>query len=844
MKKRYFYNSMLSALAMLILVGMSSEVFGQNFENLTSGRVVNSGCFKLLENNAELIQDDNSLESDVIFDNSSGTITFLGTINSAGFTGANPLGESHAERIGGTVRFGETSTNVNQMVSGLGADVPIYYTNLLVEGSGGTKWLSDGIHVGGDYDNYWETSSASRSYTGTFYYDGGTQILRPEYSGVGGNTNRYANIDLSVNADFSDANNYKTLENHSGADGQTSVMGDVTSDANTNIRFFDDIYINHEPAYGSGSTIAGTVVVGQLGEVGNVFMGDGDYGFSNTVDIDNGLFDLTSTGSSSFSAAVAINSGSFSVSDAGHATFADAIDVNAGGALVSQNGATGDIDVNGDLTIANDATALLTLGTNTEMMITGTFVNNNLAKTNMTFGNGSNVIYDAVGAQTVVSTASSNPYANLYVEGGGQKTLEAAASGTGFAYVGETFNIGTYAGTAGITQNGSGTFTFADLATDALVLTNGAANYLDASGVEGKFRRQSIATAPLSASTTLYVYNNSGTSLEFGAAPANGEWMQLDVRSNTPPSPAYITAPTAPVTDVRRLFVLNSSVDDAIDIRLLNLAYLDSEFSGDEGLMRSIEGTGPGDDRMEKLHMRSGYTQVDNAVGPWDVFTLNANALNYHPLTMVADADARLSFQNVGQGSAIALTDEENYIITVADGRWSDDDTWDEGRPPYTDEVSIVRHLVYTGYATGPFSTDAETRDEADVPDRDGNPRGVEANGTILLAKSVTVTRNDYPGANGSNSAVVFFNNDDTGSNPEEAIYTFGPAGGLRYGVYNENDQNVAVWDRNFSSYANLNGLYIDAPDASNTDRTSTLRGSQITNEGQVVNNGCIEVGE
>ncbi len=865
MKKRYFYNSMLSALAMLILVGMSSEAFGQTFINQGSGQVTNSGCFKFNTASGELQNNvGTGDDTQTIINNSSGTITFMGQVVTPVFTGTNPIGtDNNLDRIQGSVRYINDDAGGNVYLYGYGgAADATYYTNLTLDGQS-AKWIPDNVYVGGAYENNYLTSG-SRSYTGTFYYDGSiAQTIAPENSNSG-NLNRYNNMDLSGGGTKTIAYDGTNLQ------GEVYVINEVNQDATSALNVYDDFYVGH--ASGTGGTFAGNVTVGQGGQAGNIDMGFGDYGFTGTnVTIANGTFELVGTGSSSFSAAVAINSGSFTVTNTTsgdpYALFASTVNVADGGTLGTQDGANGDIAIGtaGSLTLANAAGAVLNLGTGTDMIVTGSFTNGLAARTNMTFGDGSNMIYNAAGAQTVVSTASTNPYSNLFVEGGGTKTLDANTNP--MAYVDDNFGIGTstYAGNVAFTSNQSGTFTFDDLTDftyNALVMNTGTATYQGTSEVEGNFRRGSI-TGKLMADDQLYTYNNTETQLAFANAPALNDYMQLHVEGGQYPSTTYIDAPDLVndpnEDDVNRLWVTHTgSSDGSVEINTLRLAFLASEATDvDRTVMRALEGTNVSDgnaNREEKLNMHYAAGQTNGTSGSWEYFQLTTTGdATPSPLAMVgtgasaAALQPRYSFQNLGQGSAIALTDMENYLITIANGRWSSDDTWDEGRPPMSTEHAIVRHLVFTGMqGANILGSTGVTTSEAEV-------NGVTTVGDVVyLAKSVEITNTSYSGANPNNVALVFNNIDtdaDAGAvNPANAVFAFGQGTQTNPGMVNNNDDPGTLWGNNIAnltSYNGLQGVYTMESESPGS-RTNAVRGYQITNNGRFVigANSCAEVGE
>lgn len=848
------------ALALLTLIVSSTSVYAQKFDNQTNGRITNNGNIKFRSENGQLLNEDATPVSGGLINNSSGTITFLG--NNSGtitnwFAGTNPIGEDATERINGWVVYAATAGQ--QDLFDIGAGVQ-YYTNMMVDGAS-TKDIYDGVHVSGTYLNN-ALTSGSRSYTGTFYYDGDVaQIIAPEDNDVS-DENNYRNLDFSgTGAKNINMDSY-------GTDGKVTVLENLTVAADPDVNVYDDLLIGKDG--GAGSTVAGDVYIGQAGQVGTFEMRNGDYDYNGIIDINNGEFRVAGSGSGNYFGDVTVNSGTFSLystNTGGNAVFDAAVtlDVQSGGGVALADNVTGYIDVDGNIQLADAADAQLELGQNTKMFVGNVFTNAYAARTNMSFASGSEFIYDAAGAQNVVSTVVSNPYANLYIEGGGTKTLP---TGTGAINVNENFGIGTHPDVAAAV----GTLTFEEINGDdvGLFMTNGSASYTDAdaanaSEVVGKFRRINSPTAALNA-TTDYVFNNNLTQINFLDLPQNDGYVQLDVRPGTAASPAYIDGPTAPTADVQRLIVV--SYDDAsigaaspTSLDQIRMGYLDAEYTSagnPENEMRFLEGTGQNGgltDRMEKInmHYQSGQTWTNNggAGNPaWNYLELNEGGGPGpgDPLVAVAGVDSRNSYQDVGKGSAIVLTDEENFLITIAKGRWSDDDTWDEGRPPRSDERCIVRHLVYTGMDGGEFDSDVETRDEADVP-------GVTDIGTneFLLCRRVEIKDPaTYPGA-GDHGAIVIANSDVDGSNDPNGTFVFGNTG-INSGLYMENLSlgSPANWDGDNTSTGNweateggeLQGIYVTADGYDGATGTTTMRTSRYVNQGSLVNDGTIEIGQ
>lgn len=139
-----------------MLTMIASVAQGQDIINEQCGRIANSGTIRLRTTNAVFRNE--APVTQVIND---GTIEMAAMGNS--FTGTNALGASSAARIGGIVLW--SASGDNQRVQAR------WYTNLWL--SGGRKVMSDSIFVGGVYSI--ATGTGTRTYEGTFYYDGTVQ---------------------------------------------------------------------------------------------------------------------------------------------------------------------------------------------------------------------------------------------------------------------------------------------------------------------------------------------------------------------------------------------------------------------------------------------------------------------------------------------------------------------------------------------------------------------------------------------------------------------------------------------------------------------------------------------
>ncbi len=832
MQKNKSTNFLFSIMLMALLAFAGGEIFAQNFQNDSSG-VYYAGT----TDTANV-----------------GTIRMLGDADESGsFTSTTgvDLGRDAANRIPGYVEWADTDLGGGQDVQ------PRWYFNLTLEGS--EKNVQDAVYV----YMWYQPNSGDRTYAGTFYYDydgvntnwADPQVIAPE-NGAAAGTNRYNNLQIEGGGD-------KIVEFASGAGGEVYVDEDFTGIDNSQLTVLDDMYINQQA--GTGSSTDGNIIVGDGNgtDYGNFTTGGQDMAFNADVTLNTGNITIPDVGSASFTGLNTLTHGVLSLTlTGGAAGEGDAIfdgDVNIAddgtgtfGSLKSVDDATGDIDINGAMTLADGDSNQVVIGQNADMYVTGSITNNRAQRDNVLFGDGSRVIYDG-GGQDLMSTVQGsgevNSYSNLFVDGGGVNTFDSDADG---GWVRDEFHIGTLSSNAG-------TVTFADTSADYLAMTVNGAFYYDGgaapSQVLGKMRRYNLSGEAYDLDST-YTFHNTQTLLSFSEAPtADGGWYQLDVWEYTQ---AYnrgdIDAPTAPTVDVARWMRANSDADESGKIDQLRVAYLPSEYSSNgnyESDMRMLEGDGG--DRLEKLNMKN-YEGIsrDTLSSDWhylEYSTDNTNPdINPVPIYMVAAADSRESFQALGQSSAIVLTDQENYIITVDNGRWSDPNTWDEGRPPFTDEHAIVRHAVFTGHNGDPINiggTYAHDTPETDAMIGNNGGNGSRAIGTSgwQLSKSVEITRTDYPGANNTRVGLAIYNQDDDHS--ADHVYIFGLENQQDPGLINENTDKIIAWDGTSANSDDLQGLWVSSEtDNGGGGRISTVRAAKLLNKGQIVNNGVIEVGE
>lgn len=831
-------NNFLLALAVIAMLLMAEVgVFAQNLTNTATGNINNAGTIRFRQNAGQFL---NARANPVSggFINNTGTLEFSGVVAAQVFDGANPVGVA-GQRIGGTVAYTHANA-VAVAVTGNGGTT--YYTNLTLAGAS-TKSVPDNVYIYGVYD---PSTSGNRTYAGTFHYDrqaADDQVIYPENNGAGG-VNRYNNLDL-----IGDGTKTVVYDGTPGDAGTVHVEGSLTQIAAVSLRVYDDMRINMTAA--TASTVDGPVLVGDGVNDANFFMINGDATYGSTVDIASGDFNIEGQGNGIFNGVVTIangamnmnavangnatynanvninNAGLFLLNGAGTATFeaASTVAVAAGGTLRSNDGVAGQIDINGNLSLANDATALLDLGDNTQMFVAGAFTNALDLRTNMLFGDGSTVTYDGAVGQAIMTTVTTNPgndYFNLSILGAaGNKVPVNNATSPNINLRGD-FTLGN-AGDYLLDMAGVNSAAYVNIS------GNGDANFSGVSEVFGKFRRTGFA-----AGATVYNFNNAQTQLTFSTAPT--QFFQLDVRRNTAPDITKIAGPTPPVVDINRRITVERNLGAGTDgeISKIRLAYLPAEYTGTRAdRLRLLEAYGDASVHGDKITTGIPITTRDIDAAGFDYLELDGanNPPSQHMLAITDNYGTPGNIWEVSRNSDIVITDEVGLMISIRNGRWSDPETWDEGRKPISEDNCIVRHVVWTGYDQAAFGSRAWTDNEESTPGL------VNSNGGVVLANSVTIANSTYP--NGGPERSLLIGNED---NAAGTVMVFGVSTGLGNGMFNLQETAAGAWAPNWANSANLQGLWVLAPGG----YTPVIRTSQLENRGSINNSAgsTIEIGD
>lgn len=759
--------------------------------------------------------------------------------------GTVPIGTSAASAIPGVVEYTRADAN--------GQTVKPYYYNQLILSGANAKTVPTGIFVLGTqcptfltgYDQlntypYFITGAGVVTYEdgGTFNYAGTTDqnIFPDEYQtiAVTGTGNAVVPAGLIVEA-----------ENvTSDADAPILVNGTLNlttgvSDINGNITVADA---------GTLTTGAGNVTIdGDLASTGGtITTGGGTVGLTGDVDLSgDGVF-TTGAGAVTFTAAgtldltgtAAINTGAGDVTANGPVTTADGTTITVGGLgdltfggtldlagdLVVPDGSSGTgpriVNTDGPTTIATTGT--ITLGATSIFNISNSITNGGTG-TNLAFDCGSFVNYDG-GVQTIMPTVSTNPYGNLSLSGVGAKTGGTASYGSDISIC---KNFSLAGGNLDMYKGGvsSGTLIMTDATVDP--------TYTALVEVVGAMQRTTSTDAET------YTFNNSATSIALGAAATNPTSMTLNVR---PGETAAINNYQAG-KDVRRK---------------VNLSYAPSTNAFD---MTAQVGY-----RFEEGPLAGGLwdaTYSQTSVRQYEAIPANREKIGTGetPTRGPAAAGANFGFvslANIGStssaafpngigdfasGNDLVLSAGPTTFYSIADGRWTNPNTWDEGTLPTAIDNVELRNTVFAGI-DAPFAgvvngsgTDNvganNTRSELDA-----YPGGVaQANMITIANKADFPTRNPafILGNEDNGAGFVFKTAQLTGNtlvntNTAASGAPFDPATGI-------------AAKATFAANPGFSGIWVTPWNTGTAPGTPALQTNQIENAGTLNNQGIIEIG-
>ncbi len=486
-------------------------------------------------------------------------------------------------------------------------------------------------------DRTYMATGGNRVYAGTFYYDGlQSQNVWPENSGTG--AGEYNNLA------FQRAGQKVLLESST-----ASVAGNLTLAASNTGGFLNQgdmtVGVNYNQNAASPLVLDGdNVALGQ----GVLTLGTGIGYFGGTVDVNEyGQLIIPATG--------------------GANTWDAPVTVTLGDILIQDGASTSQVVSSGTLTLANDVNATLNMEANTGIDFIGDYANNFAGLTNQFFDISSTVRYLG-GAQTVVASVSTHPYGNVHTGNAGDKTA------SGDVYMGGNLYVGLNA--EHYLEMGASTL--------HMTTATASAGYNGLSEVGGALRR----TVAVGQNT--YTMNNNQTVVDFTAGTYNG-YFEAAITRNTAPN-LYDDE-----TDVNRKITLD--FDDNNWTATIRAAYRQDETDQgpwlatvNEGNLRFFENS-----PAEEQKVATGQAPTRLASG-------GAN-FGYVELAGITAATVQLPNAANLNGQFYATNDlvlrgGPTQVIAVNDGRWSNPNTWDEGREPYEfDDVLIPNgYTVHTGY--------------------------------------------------------------------------------------------------------------------------------------------------
>lgn len=526
-----------------------------------------------------------------------------------------------------------------------------------------------------------------------------------------------------------------------------------------------------------------------LSIAGGLNIGDGPSTFDGLVTLDNPAAEIT------------VNNGDV--------TFDNNLTVNSGTLAVD---GTGDAIVGPTSTLALVGnTSVIDLGPSTDLVITG-LITNGGDGTNLDFDCLSTVTYNGTqNPQSILPTIATNAYGNLAMTGGAKRS--------GLGNGNNLYLCNNLALTGGnldmYTNNGT------------LFMTNlaGTATYGGGTGneeVEGKFNR-TTGTA-----VGAYTFNNRFTTIDLAADVDNPTSIELNVRPGVNPN-NYDGA-----RDLNRkinLTYTGNAGDFAYEMSA-GYQYTDRpnwNAPNTEASVRMYEADGVGTpDDVEKIG--TGQTPTRQAAG-------SIGNLGYVSLAGILNGTGAVP-NGIGIFASthdVLLRTGPTTFYTIADGRWTNPNVWDEGTTPTAIDNAELRHSIYVGI-DGPFINTT------------GGTNEVAINNTL---KEATVYAGNVAAANqiviapktGTPSPALIMGNEDNGDG-----YVFWTTSTTGYSLTNNNLNAPTVAYGSLlakSTYENVaspfNGVWLT--EYVTGAHYPTLKTNKLLNKGTINNDGVIEVG-
>lgn len=669
----YKHLSLIIVLAIFALI--TQDAMGQHLVNKSGAKITNIGTIRLVQEDG-VFQNEGTATTGtqydaepVAFSPSSGTIEFTHTANL--FGGGAPLGEDDLSRINGWVRYAGAIGDP-QLVQGR------YYSNLAMSSTDIKDFTNVTVYVDHIYT---VIGTADRNYNeSTFYYDGEAgedQTIFPEEN-TSGNNIYYklyfdqAGVKTLEQGKIANASNEINLTSNAP---NVTILGHMNAIADAEINTLATSILN------IGGDADGTGYEDGLDGDGIFTTNNGAGTYAGLMYIYNeGTFETKGTGKQSIiggdvvvgqdvTAALTLNgtSGSFTL-EAGDA------EIGAGGTLTLANvGGTINVGPARTLTVSGD-------GDFENAVAWGTTGNE---RANFNFDDASFIHY--TGSDVIEAPTEDYPYGTLLVSGA-TKNIETST----IAFISEDFGLAD----SDLLADSDGNLTDG-ISREAIAMLDETASATFGPDLElvGKMRRYFNAT------TNELTFNNAITTVTVtdGDAPV---FLDLSIwKGQEPAASDYDEA-----FDVKRKTVWDYELDAGKNFTsTLKLAYLDNEYLAGQDADPVIAARNKNSIRFrESGPEAAGLDPHKIATG--EVVTRNiaydqASSFAYAVQPGISsDNSHTLASAYVIDANEIYLRGGPTWFITIAPGRWSNPDTWDEGVQPGPLDYTKVRHTVWAGF--------------------------------------------------------------------------------------------------------------------------------------------------
>jgi hypothetical protein len=648
----------------------------------------------------------------------------------------------------------------------------------------------------------------ARWYTDLYYFGGAKNVLADVY------------VFNVYDPSGGGARTYNAIFHYDGNGTQPVVPQVVFGEGNTaggtnhyiNVDLLDGLKVNNAAVYASGFLTSNAAA--GLTDNADFTIGTGPSNCAGNITINNCVFKTTLDGTMNLNAGATVlveNTGANSMLN----LMSTGI-FTLNGTLTLQSGATP-----GNLNVGYDAATPVAA----ELDIPGTFTNQVAvgSRTNMTFAATSTVDYQGAGAQAPVANNDGIPanpkylYGNLGFHNAGIKTPD----GSMFMR-GDILNVSGGNVIMGNAIADANVFNLYRSGTAPTVTYSSANNDVY---IKGKMRY--YGTLPTGA---MLKFNNAQTQLTFSAAPTD---YQLDVIPALQPA---LCSDWAAATDVNR--TVRAIFTGTGTISVLRVGYISTEFTGaNESRMRFFEGYDA--------------TQPKQKITIPGFPATNSGAADPRYVNLTGGAGINL-IAGVGGGTISEMTSNSDIImgtstlfITVANGRWTNPNTWDEGIIPSANDNALIRHLVYVGI-DGPAWGTAGGADEVaannTLREVTPYPTGFAVNQVTISSDVIALPEFPTPYPN----ACLIIGNEDNGAGYKFLTNLSGVIAGYNAGLRNFNKlANAAAnsGDNKNAALGDVHGLWMSTLNAG-TGNVSIFGTAMITNAGTVQNNTIIEIGQ